>query len=246
MRCFFLDPDTIRDNTLHITGQEARHIASVLRLSPGVELKLFDGSGRVILGKISHVCRRDITVEILSSHISHPVAPSLTLCQSMLKGKKMDFIIQKANELGVETFIPLITQFCENHTVKHDRQLVRWKRIIIESCKQCQRPVPMRVSPPTPLDRIPLPEKANLIMAWEDECSQSLQAELIKPKTPTLLLIGPEGGFHRDEVIFCHNCGFITVSLGALILRAETAAVTITAIVQHINGHLHPLPLSSK
>jgi 16S rRNA (uracil1498-N3)-methyltransferase len=78
-------------------------------------------------------------------------------------------------------------------------------------------------------------------MPWENETSQPLTAQLIKPDSPTLLLIGPEGGFHEEEIHSAHTTGFTTISLGSRILRAETAALAVTAIIQHINHHLDPV-----
>ena len=242
MRCFFYDPATVTGTTLRITGQQSRHIASVLRLTAKTRLTLYDGCGAIITGEIVHVSPEQTTVQILSRSTAPQVTTPLILAQALLKGKKMDFLLQKATELGVEIFIPILTRYCEKKIHALKRQEQRWQRIILEACKQCHRPVPMRLEQPVELDQLSIPDNANLIMPWEDETSQPLTAQLISHLSPTLLLIGPEGGFHPAEVDFACNAGFTTVSLGPRILRAETAALAATSIIQYINRSLDPSP----
>ncbi len=240
MRCFFYDPATVTGTTLQITGQQSHHIASVLRLTAQTRLTLYDGCGEIITGEIIHVSPQKTTVQILSRTTAPQVTTPLILAQALLKGKKMDFLLQKATELGVDVFIPILTRYCEKKIHALGRQNKRWQRIILEACKQCHRPVPMRLEQPVELTQLSIPDSANRIMPWEDETSQPLTAQLIGTHSPTLLLIGPEGGFHPDEIHFARNAGFTTVSLGPRILRAETAALAATSIIQHLNHNLDP------
>lgn len=239
MRRFFFNPDQETADRILITGSEARHIATVLRMQPGTEVELFDGRGTAICGQIQQVSSREVIIRILSRNIELETGTPLNLVQAMLKGKKMDFLIQKATELGVHTFIPLISRYCEKRP-HGDRQTERWQRIMLEACKQCRRPVPMQISQPVSLEQLPLAEDSNRIMPWEDENSRSLSPSLLQDNLPTLLLIGPEGGFHPDEVSLARDLGFHTVSLGPRILRAETAALAAVAIVQHCTHNLEP------
>ncbi len=239
MRRFFFDPDQQTGDRILITGSEARHITTVLRMQTGTEVELFDGMGGIIRGKILQLTSREVIIRILFRSTRHDSSTPLTLAQAMLKGKKMDFLIQKATELGVHTFIPLITRYCEKK-VHGKQQHDRWQRIILEACKQCRRPIPMRIKKSLSIECLPLPENSNLIMGWEDEDSRPLSPALLRDNHPTLLLIGPEGGFHPDEVSLARNQGFCTVSLGPRILRAETAALAATSIIQYLSHNLEP------
>jgi 16S rRNA (uracil1498-N3)-methyltransferase len=239
MRRFFFDPDLLCDTRIDITGSEARHMASVLRMKPGEKVELYDGRGLILQAKIDCISRRSVTLRVISRHTETTSTNKLILVQALLKGKKMDFLIQKATELGVDSFIPLITRYCEKRK-EVNSQHARWQRIIIEACKQCHRPVPMQLASPAPLEQLSLPAPYNLLMPWEDEQTRPLSSNLIRKDTPTLLLIGPEGGFHPDEVGYARDRGFTTVSLGPRILRAETAALAATSIVQHLLGNAAP------
>lgn len=232
MRRFFYNPDQDTGDQVCITGSEARHMSTVLRMQSGTRLELFDGNGGIICGKILGITPREVSIKVLSRSAAIDTGLPLTLAQAMLKGKKMDFLIQKATELGVHTFIPLISRFCEKRV--HGRQQSgRWQRIMLEACKQCGRPLPMQIGEPMGLEQLRLPADGNRIMAWEDEQSQPLSPALLNPQMPTFLIIGPEGGFHSSEINEARQRGFTTVSLGPCTLRAETAAISAVAILQN-------------
>ena len=238
MHRFFFNPDQQTGNQIWITGSEARHIKTVLRMRIGNKVELFDGMGSRIAGQITRVGSREVVIRILSHRTESQDTAPLTLVQAMLKGKKMEMLIQKATEPGVHTFIPLITRYCEKQARSERGE--RWQRIMLEACKQCGRPVPMQIMKPVLLEQLSLPTDCNRIMAWEDEDSRPLTSDLFYDNTPTTLLIGPEGGFHPSEISHCRDLGFNTVSLGSRILRAETAAIATVAIIQHLTHNLDP------
>ena len=163
----------------------------------------------------------------------------LFLAQAMLKGKKMDLLVQKATELGVHAFQPLLTRFCAKRK-QGERQGKRWQRIMLEACKQCGRPLPMQIHEPVALDDFSPPARADLVLPWEDEQTRPLSRQLLQGNGPVCILIGPEGGFHPAEVDTARSLGFTTISLGPRILRAETAALTCTGIVPYLCGELSP------
>jgi len=239
MRRFFFTSQQETEDRILITGSEARHITTVLRMQPGSRLELFDGKGTIICGQIEQLTSRTVSIHILSRTLAADNTIPLTLAQAMLKGKKMDFLVQKATELGVHTFIPLITRYCAKR-VHNERQGQRWQRIMLEACKQCGRPVPMQIKEPVALGELPCAGDSNLIMPWEDEDSSPLSPALVHNRRPTILLIGPEGGFHREEISLARDMAFTTVSLGPRILRAETAALAAVSIIQHLNHNLQP------
>ena len=241
MRRFFVEPDAVQGDLATLGGGEARHLATVLRLAPGTEVELFDGTGLLYLGRVNAVSRNTVTVCILSSERLPAPGPALTLVQGLLKGKKMDFLVQKATELGVHTLQPLICRYSDRQGVTA-AQLERWQRIMLEACKQCRRVVPMTIAKPGVATELDFTDSTGRILFWEGEQCRPISADLLPQDGPTCLVFGPEGGWHDDEVAWFRGAGFRTVSLGHRILRAETAALAGTAIVRFLSGGLHPDP----
>ncbi len=240
MRRFFIDPGSISAQRAVISAAESWHIATVLRLQPGVFVELFDGTGAVYQGRLHSVTGQAVTVDILSRQKPAGEGVSLTLAQGLLKGKKMDFLVQKATELGVRTFQPLQTRYCENKSERRGRP-ERWQRIMLTACKQCKQPLPMEIKPATGLNHLDTSLFSCKIMLWEDEKSVPLSGALpLTGRDSICLLLGPEGGFHQEEVEYVRTLGFQTVSLGPRTLRAETAALAAVAIVQFLAGNLDP------
>ncbi|MCI5164686.1 MAG: 16S rRNA (uracil(1498)-N(3))-methyltransferase [Candidatus Electrothrix sp. GM3_4] len=232
MRRFFYDP-SIQDTEeqILITGPEAHHIRNVLRMQSGDSAELFDGRGAVVSGEIIQISSKEVVFQVLSRADASDSGVPLTLAQAVLKGKKMDLLIQKATELGVHTFLPVITRYCEKPG-RAGQQLERWQRIMLEACKQCRRPIPMQICPPTELQELSFPEGGHKVMPWENEAGTPFSALELDNGQPVLVLIGPEGGFHSSEVAYAEEVGFRTVSLGPRILRAETAALAAVVLVQ--------------
>jgi len=238
MRRFFVDPRSITADTAHLSKTESQHIVSVLRLQPGEAVELFDGKGKVYHGKLQEISRNQVTVRLLSIQSeNHEKSPPVFLLQSLLKGKKMDFLVQKTTELGVHAFQPLLTRYSENRG-NHVRQNERWQRIMLEACKQCKRTVPMLINPLVKFNEIDSSPFSTKLLLWEDEKKQPLDPQQFVSNQPVCLLIGPEGGFHEDEIDHARENGFQTVTLGSRILRAETATLATVAIVQYLLGTL--------
>ena len=240
MRRFLVDPRTIAGDLATLAAEEAHHIASVLRLQPGTVIELIDGQGLVYQGRLELVARTKVTVRLLTQQREpEDAAAPLFLLQALLKGKKMDVVVQKATELGVHTLQPLVTRYSEGRG-NPERQAERWQRIMVEACKQCRRAQPMRIAPLTDLAAVPLPEAGPRILFWEGETTVPLRAEHLSPPGPVCLLLGPEGGLHQQEADAAGAKGFQPVSLGRRILRAETATLAAVAIVQYLTGGLQP------
>jgi len=240
MRRFFLPPHALTGNRLVLTGSEAHHLVTVLRLKSGQTVELFDGQGAVHTALLQEVERNRVIAEITATRQEPAVAGSpLTLAQCLLKGKKMDVLVQKATELGVHAFMPLVSRYCENHGDRGHQQ-ERWQRIMLEACKQCRRATPMRILPITPLARLDAAAYVHRLVAWEEEQSVPLPADLSDQPGPICLVVGPEGGLHADDLQTLQQGQFTAFSLGPLILRGETAALAAAAIVQFLSGALHP------
>ena len=237
MRHFFVDPTDITGTGAVISGSEARHIRLVLRLDPGQGIKLFDGMGNIYRAIIRNLDKAKITVSITDKKKFIDNGPQVHLGQALLKGKKMDFLVQKATELGIHTVHPFTSEHCAKRTSASRNE--RWKKISLEACKQSGRPLPLNCRPVQKFSNI-IRQSTNFkcnIIFWEQE-KKNILGNL--PPTPDsiLFLIGPEGGFSYKEVMEAHNHGFQPITFGKRILRAETAAFCAMSIIQYINGNL--------
>jgi len=247
MRRFFIDPGNIVGADAVLTGSEARHISSVLRLAPGTTITLFDGSGsyyEALLTKVSpsRVEARIVSITPYIDAISGN-HPALHLGVGLLKGKKMDLIVQKITELGLASLHPFRSEYCAAPDAAADR-LARWQKIALEACKQCNRPKPpdlLAVKDFRELLFLSGKEKHDLkLIFWEEEGQKPLRQALapLHSIQSALALVGPEGGFSAAEVENAVAAGYEPVSLGPRILRAETAVIAAVSIIQYELGNL--------
>jgi len=243
MRRFFTAPDAVIDAKATITGDEAHHISDVLRLKPGTAIELFDGNGKIHQARIEQIGKGRIEVAILATREDGGSGSRLAIGVALLTGKKMDLVVQKATELGVETIHPYVSRHCsikEGNANKEDR----WQRIIMEACKQCNRPTVPECRRVTEFTDLLADREGNVgkIIFWEQERSRTL-TDLFPAATPppaTLLaLFGPEGGFSNEEISQAVDAGFSPVSMGSRVLRAETAVISGSAILQFLLGNLN-------
>ncbi len=247
MRRFFVEPENITGAHALLTGNEARHIASVLRLAAGDAVTLFDGSGSYYETLITRVSPGRVETKIVAitpfMAMDAAAHPSLHLAIGLLKGKKMDFIIQKVTELGIASVRPFRSRFCAAPDPLPGR-IDRWQRIAREACKQCNRPTPPKLHGVTSLEELlaAAAEEENglKLIFWEEEGQGPLQEALAAAPAAgsAIVLVGPEGGFSQAEVTLAAEAGFQPVTLGRRILRAETAALAAAAILQHTLGNL--------
>jgi 16S rRNA (uracil1498-N3)-methyltransferase len=245
MPVFFVPPECIASPTISITGDLLSHLRDSLRITVG-EIVLFgDGARHRYRTEITDVSKRAITGRILETIQESPRhTPRLILGQSLLKGEKMDWVIQKAVELGVDELVPVESR----HSVvqlradRVDSQIARWQRIALEAAQQSEQWRVPAIAPPQSLaallkDR--MPGTATLMLA-ERLNGRSLQAVAL-PQDVTgsvLMLIGPEGGWSREEREHAEQAGIQSITLGPHILRAETAAIAVMSIVQSRLGGL--------
>ncbi|MBI5181740.1 MAG: 16S rRNA (uracil(1498)-N(3))-methyltransferase [Nitrospirae bacterium] len=245
-RLFFIDSKDIIDNKIAISNAALRHITKVLRLGIGDKICVADEGKKRYLIELTDINHKKATGKILETkEATEPPPIEIILLQSILKGGKMDMLIQKATELGVSKILPVIT---ERTIVKikegADRREERWQRIAKEASQQCGRwDIPIV----WPLRRFEdafndIKDVDLALILWEGEHINKLR-DILRGRAQTgikkvCLLVGPEGGFTREEVKFAMEKGFIPASLGDLILRAETAAITIISIVQYEFGDI--------
>ena len=226
MNRFYVLPGFINQNTVTITGQDLNHIKNVLRLRTEDRLICFDGKGIEYLCSITAIDKDSIRTEIISSKKADTEpAARITLAQALPKSSKIDYIIQKAVELGVFKVIPVITE----RTIAKGSKLERWNKIAKEASEQCGRAIIPEVAPSMNFNEfLSISTDFDLkLIPWENEKQNSLKSVLKEHHNThnIALLIGPEGGFSAQEVKEAVNRGFMPVSLGKRILRTETAAL---------------------
>ena len=237
---------SIQDRTATLEGELFRHIVRVLRLSPGELLTLVDELGCEYDGVIEHVARQSVSIKITSSNREEEREGSgmrITVCQALPKGEKIDLILQKGTELGAHDF--WLFGGCRSVArVSEDQlaaKLVRWNRIVSEAARQCgRRTVPaVRWFPAAAEAAADAAHELRLVL-WEDERTCRLKEALAGNPAPgsVIVSIGPEGGFDPRETDLFVRHGFQSVSLGSRILRTETAAIAIVAILQYTCGDL--------
>lgn len=231
--------------TIRIIGEKAHYVATVLRCRTGDILTVFNGRGVSYKTIIANITKKEVVSEVVSI-TKGGAEPSLnlTLIQGLLKGDKMDLVIQKTTELGISRVIPVVT---ERSQVRSTGKTVRWRKIAEEASRQSGRvnvPVicePLFFEALFSLDNHHgLPDMVSSLIFWEDggiRLQDSLES-IGRTDRPFALAVGPEGGFREDEVRMAVARGFTTVSLGNRILRAETAAITAVAIMQFSLGGL--------
>ena len=231
---------SIIDKKARITGNDYKHIVRVLRLGPGDEITLFDEDSYEHRGIISDVNVRELRLNILESiRVNRESKVSITLLQGLPKGDKMDLIVEKATEMGVNTIVPVMT---ERSQVRKTRKLKRWQRIAIESSKQCGRVKPPRIDEEKKFkEAIKCNSNIGLRLIFYENTKVSLR-EFIRIYTEVpkniVLFIGPEGGFSKDEVDLALKSGFVPLSLGPRIFRTETASIVALSILQYLYGDL--------
>lgn len=240
MRRFYLQQDALSTDRIEVIGVEARHITSVLRLKPGQAVEFFDGKGAIFSAVLEKTEKNLVTAVITAVRQDGGVTASpLTVAQCLLKGKKMDLLIQKATELGVHSFMPIVSRYCENHGDRRHQE-ERWQRIMIEACKQCHRAAPMHIEPVAALAQADFSTCTHRLAAWEQEQSAALPTSFIEHPGAICLFLGPEGGLHGEDLQILQQQQFATFSLGSKILRGETAALAAMSIIQYLTGTLQP------
>jgi 16S rRNA (uracil1498-N3)-methyltransferase len=245
-RRFFVEASIEPDRPCVIRGSEARHILKVLRMGPGDPLMIMDGRGARFQAVIQSATRQEVTV-IPERSLSQPPpsAVEIILCQALLKSGPMDFLVQKTSELGVDAIFPFFSQrtIVRIEGGKLANRLRHWTEISRSAAKQSGRIVPARVTAPSSLGELTAKwkgEKGLKAILWEGEGKRDLKA-LVRDSDQAerfIGIIGPEGGFAEEEVEMAEDAGFVPVSLGNRILRAETAAITMVAVVQYEWGDL--------
>jgi 16S rRNA (uracil1498-N3)-methyltransferase len=242
MRRFFIDG--IIENEITLTGDDARHIGCVLRGKTGDEIIVADKDGKTAKMELTGFTKdsvRAVFKEWLAVNTESPVA--VTLVQCLPKGDKMDFIVQKAVELGAAAIFPVNST---NSVVKYDAKKraarrQKWQKVADEAAKQCGRTIRAEVKEIAEFKKMleKLPRSAVKLMCYEAADDLTLRRALKENEADEyVLLIGAEGGFTKEEAELCRAHGFFLTGLGDRILRAETAAIAALSMVLYEKGDL--------
>lgn len=232
----FIDDKLRSGQELRVGSERARYIGRVLRLRVGDQLTVFNGHGGEFRATIENLSKNAVVLLIGNQFDTDTESPlKIHLVQAISRGERMDFVVQKATELGVKRISPVLTEY---GVVKFDaaraaKRRDHWQGVAQSACEQSGRTRPPLIDPPMDLN------------AWFGATTKDSDTDLIlsphagtalvslpAPATKVCLLIGPEGGFSDKEYDDANAAGFIAVALGPRVLRTETAALAALAVVQ--------------
>lgn len=250
-RRFYAPPTAFTSNRQGVTleADEARHLRDVLRLKPGDEIYVFDGQGKefqcVIIEGGKDTAKLRIISEATPSRPESPLA--LTLAVALLKGEKFDLVTQKLTELGVSRIVPVMTKLADirlRDGSEANKRVHRWQRIALEAAKQSGRALVPEVSKPISLSSLvagsDIQDEEKLMFSERGGQSFSdVRSNLNRAPQSIIALVGSEGGWTDDEISLARENEWSLVTLSGRTLRAETAAITATVLLQHTFGDLN-------
>jgi 16S rRNA (uracil1498-N3)-methyltransferase len=216
----------------------AQHVGRVLRMQPGQALSLFNGDGHDYPTLIASASKKNVTVQVQQPTANDSEsALEIVLGQTLSKGDRMDYAVQKATEMGVSRIVPLSTERCEVRLKgdREDKRLSHWRSVAISAAEQCGRArVPDILPVMNITEWLEYSQRCDLRLVLHHRTEKSLNS-LSKPNS-IALMIGPEGGLSADEITQAEKSGFLPVSLGPRVLRTETAPVAAMALCQWLWG----------
>lgn len=228
---FFVDRPLSLQRVL-LSGTEAHHLAHVLRARVGAEVILFDGGGAEFLARVRQVGRKAVELEVVERRdVDRELPFRLTLAVALPKGERQRWLVEKAVELGVTCLVPLIT--ARGVVQVFESRGTRLERAVIEASKQCGRNRLMNVAPATELRQFLLsaPGTAERWIAHPSPPAAPLADDGMRTGDDIYCAIGPEGGFTELEIELAADSGWQPIYLGPRILRVETAAIALAALL---------------
>jgi 16S rRNA (uracil1498-N3)-methyltransferase len=241
IRRVFVDKLDMQDGMVLVAGPARKYIVNVLRKDRGQRVDLIDGKGYLYRCMIDNIQKTELQLQILDA-VHHPEeeGSKVTLCASPIKGPRMDWLIEKATELGVERILPTVFRRtvvrCEEREGgKHER----WRKLAIEASRQSGRTSVPEVVHPIPLGHI-LPYLENIQNRWvlyEKEKDSPLREAISSQREGGIaIVVGPEGGIDESEIEWLRKNHFVPITLGENIFRAETVPLVIMSIISYERG----------
>ena len=244
MAKFFVNPEDVLEESILITGTDVNHIKNVLRLPIGKEILINDRQGNDYECIIKDISAESVTAQIINQKESHTEpAVETVLFQSLVKGEKMEFVIQKSVEIGVTKIVPLVTKRCvvklESES-KLNNKIMRWQKIAESAAKQSKRGIVPEVLMPMTMSQALAYVKEKLdcgCIPYENETTHHIKTYLQSLNAQSIgIFIGPEGGFTEEEIALAMGYGVEAITLGKRILRSETAGLVTLANIMYEMG----------
>jgi 16S rRNA (uracil1498-N3)-methyltransferase len=237
---FYIDNPLDPGNEIKLTSK-VHYIIHVLRLNVGDNIMVFDGRGHEYTAKISKINKKNISLLIGSSTCyEEKSSTKIRIAQCLIKKPKMDLLLQKTTELGVNIITPVKSEFSVIK-IKDDQiktKKLHWEKITQSACEQSGRNYIPLIEDPISIEKF-LCEKNDNLKIMLDPSSDTAIGDIKPIKKQIDILIGPEGGISNNEKHIAYENDFIGVSLGPKILRSETAAIAMLAIIQSHLGDMH-------
>jgi 16S rRNA (uracil1498-N3)-methyltransferase len=247
VRRFFVEPGTLDSDEIIIDGALAHRLARVLRLRSGGEVALFDGTGIEVRASLTNIDDRACTASAVERYDA-PAEPAvkLHLYQSITKGERFEWLVEKGTEIGASRFVPLITSRAVVKTAGEGSRLDRWRRIAVEAAEQCGRGAVPVVEAPQLFAQALASAPGLLLLPYEAanestlDVKSALDAEIdaLFALSAVSVFVGPEGGYEADEVRQAQEAGAIVVTMGRRVLRSETAGLVAATLVMQAVGEL--------
>lgn len=246
-RRFYVDGAVLAGERIEIEGALAHRLAKVLRMRAGDEVILCDGSGEDVRARLDDVNDRHIVASVLERRPG-PREPRLRLhlYQSITKGDRFEWLLEKATEIGVASITPLVAARAVVKTPAEGNRVDRWRRIVVEAAEQCERSTVPRIGAPQSFDDALRSAPGVLLLPYEDagDTAPSIHDVLNRRVDDVFALasvsafIGPEGGYEPAEIERATTAGAEIVTLGDRVLRSETAGLVAATLVMHAVGEL--------
>jgi 16S rRNA (uracil1498-N3)-methyltransferase len=236
----YVDKPVIAGKRLLLEGSAANHVARVLRLRVGDALTVFNGGSGEFTSRIDEIHKDSVLVSVAEHRSSDRESPlSLTLAQGISRGERMDWVIQKATELGTSRIVPVLTRrsVVRLDEKQAERKLQHWRAIAVAACEQCGRNRVPELTPPVDFYELLASAAAPTRLLLSPGGDTRLD-DLEGVGAGITVLIGPEGGLEDIEQEAALAAGFKAVRLGPRVLRTETAAIAALTIIQHHFGDL--------
>ena len=217
--------------------EHAHHLYHVLRIRPGQVFELSD-TRRLYLGRVAAASASAVEFAIEQELPAGPPLPEVTLLAAIFKFDRLEWLVEKATELGAARLVPIVAARTEKGLATTARKRVeRWRRIAFEAAQQSRRLAPMDITDPAPLyQALKQAPGARRWILDENQDAQPQRPLLAPARGGSVLAVGPEGGWTEAERQLAFDNGYAPVSLGPLILRVETAAVAALAVLLYVNS----------
>lgn len=252
MQRYFVAPEQLEGNLARLTGEDAHHLAKVMRAEPGEEIIVSNGLDREVLARVSAIDKGLVEAQVVKElTMDREAGVEVWIAQSLPKGDKLEIVIQKCTELGADRFIPFLSKrtVVQYDEKKEAKRLERWAKIAKEAAEQAHRNrVPAVDSPIGWKPLLALAKEADLaLFCYELESGLGLRGILAEQlaassregrRTRILVMVGPEGGFTEQEALEAEAAGCRSISLGKRILRTETAAMAALTCILYEAGEM--------